>query len=154
MFKYDKITDKLVRELFKTVETIPNQRKGSSADYIIDNTYCLEVKYDTRAESTGNIFVEYATQKNEEEPVPSGIALSAKNDYDVLYLIPTQNRGQNRCRAYQLPAVKLLELAITHGKKRKTRPNVNGNRDGFFGLGYILSLEVLEEYEKGVIFND
>jgi len=150
MFKYDKITDKIVREIFKQVETIPNQRKGSSADYIIDSTYCLEVKYDTRAESTGNIFVEYATQKNEEEPVPSGIALSAKNDYDVLYLIPTGTT----VLAYQLPAVKLLELAIIHGKKRKTRPNVNGNRDGFFGLGYIISVELLEDFFKKEVSND
>lgn len=144
MKKYEKVTDELVHSLYEDVEPFLNQKKGCSADYIINKSYCLEVKYDRRAYETGNIFVEYATEYNKEE-TQSGIALSAKNDYHVLYLLPETTK----VKAYEITAKELLSLAEMHGKKVKTQPHANGNRVNFYGLGYKLKVEFIKDYFIG-----
>lgn len=146
MQTYQMLTDMLVRKLYKNVEEFTNQKKGCSADYIIDERYCLEVKLDLRADKTGNIFVEYANKKNE-EVYDSGITLSAKSDYTVLYLLP----NTTEVSAYEIPASQLLKIAEENGKKVETRPGVNGNRQGFSALGYKLSKEYLKEFFKGIV---
>lgn len=145
MKRYEKVTDELVNHFYEgRAEPFTMQKKGCSADYIIDGKYCLEVKYDRRASETGNIFIEYATEHNG-ELTDSGITLSAKNYYSVLYLLPKFSIT----KAYEVDAKVLLHLAETYGKKVKTRPHANGNRLNFFGCGYILSVEHIQRYYIG-----
>lgn len=145
MKRYEKVTDETVQYFYESrVEPFTMQKKGCSADYIVDGNYCLEVKYDKRASETGNIFIEYATELNK-ELTDSGITLSAKNDYKVLYLLPKFAT----VKAYEINAKVLLHLAELHGKKVKTKPHANGNRLNFFGCGYILSIEHIQKYFIG-----
>lgn len=149
MKKYEKITNDLVNILYPgRVEPFSMQKKGCSADYIVDGVYCLEVKYDRRAAETGNIFVEYATELNKEETL-SGISLSAYNGYNVLYLLPEISK----IKAYEIPAETLLSVAREHGKKVKTQPYANGNRLNFYGLGYKLSIDYIKDYYAGEVGN-
>lgn len=146
MFKTQVITHMCVNKLYPKNEEFTKQKKGCSADYIVDGKYCLEVKMDNMADKTGNIFVEYAN-KNKEEVYDSGITLSAKWDYSVLYLLPSKDN----IKAYEIPAQVLLDIAKEKGTKVETRPRVNGNREGFSALGYKLNYEHLAKYFKGTI---
>jgi len=146
MYKFQAMTSMLVNKLYPKLEEFTKQKKGCSADYIVDGKYCLEVKLDLMADKTGNIFVEYAN-KNKEDIYDSGITLSAKWDYNVLYLLP----NKENVKAYEIPAQVLLDLAKQHGKPVETRPRVNGNREGFSALGYKLDYAHIKEYFKGTI---
>lgn len=140
MNTYDSLTHDIVSRLYKSVEPFLRQRKGSCADYLIDDSYCLEVKLDFAAANTGNIFVETAT-KYGDKITESGVALSAKYDYNMLYIIPIAEKIYN---CFEIEAKKLLNLAGKNGRRVQTRPRVNGNFNGFFGIGYILKLDSLK----------
>lgn len=149
MKRYEKVTNELTEFFYNgRIEPFSMQKKGCSADYIVDGLYCLEVKYDRRAHETGNIFIEYATEFNKEETL-SGISLSAYNGYTVLYLLPEPSK----VKAYEIPAKTLLALAKEHGKKVKTQPHANGNRLNFYGLGYKLSIDYIKGYYLGEVEN-
>lgn len=144
--KFEKLTDTLVRKLYENLEVFSFQKKGCSADYIVDDKYCLEVKLDFAAEKTGNIFVEYAN-KYGNFVTESGISLSAKWDYSVLYFL----KKEQAYHAYELLAQELLNLAKKHGTKKQTRAKANGNRAGFYALGYILNIKYIENFFKKTI---
>lgn len=143
MFQHQTLTNIIVKKVYDRVEEIPHQRKGSSADYIIDGSFCLEVKLDFMAEKTGNIFVEYATKFND-VLTDSGITLAAKWNYTILYVVIKADRAI----CYSIPAEQLLQISKENGKSTQTRPKVNSNRPGFFGMGYKLPLTFLHNFLK------
>ncbi len=145
MNTYENITHEIVSRLYITVEPFLRQKKGSCADYLINDSYCLEVKLDFSAANTGNIFIETAT-KNGNKVTESGVALSAKYDYSMLYLIPLAEKFYS---CFEIEAKKLVYLAKKFGRRTQTRPRVNGNFPGFFGIGYILKIEILKENAHG-----
>ncbi|WP_186648944.1 hypothetical protein [Fluviispira vulneris] len=61
----------------------------------------------------------------------------------MLYILPNSDNETYEC--FEIPAEKLLQIAEKHGRKSQTRPYVNGNFGGFFGVGYILKLQHLRE---------
>jgi len=120
-------------------EYLDNQRRGDYYDCISNSAHKIEIKFDWLSIQTGNHFLEFNQRTYENEWVPSGIEISAR---DADYWIVVNN---DSIYILTIESVKKM-LGDNDFKISSTRIGVNYNRTSQFAKGYLVPLDILQNY--------